>query len=132
MAKEKEKTAGKEKRIYIRVTKEEHEMITEKSKKYGFSISTLMLDAVKEFDDRKGRNRIDRMIEFSEAVKGFDTDMVRIGNNLNQIAHALNLYKYGNTDLVPLETIHKTILEVQEINKDAIRAIRHIANKSRR
>ena len=106
-------------------------MIKQKAENYP-SISSLMLDAVKEFDNRHGRNRINRMIEFSQMVNSFDRDMVRIGTNLNQIAHALNLYKYGETALVPLPKIQEAVQEAINLNKEAIRAIRSIANKSRR
>lgn len=131
MGKKENKTAGKKKQINIRTTEEEFKMIKEKAQNYP-SVSSLLLDAVKDFDNRHGRNRIDRMIEFSQAVNSFDRDLVRIGTNLNQIAHALNLYKYGETALVSLPKIQEAVQEATQLNKEAIRAIRSIANKSRR
>lgn len=125
------KTAGKKRQIHIRATEEEFKMIKKKAEKYP-SVSSLLLDAVKDFDNRQGRNRIERMIEFSKAVNNFDRDMVRIGTNLNQIAHSLNLYKYGEVSLIPLQKIYDAIQDTQELNKEAIRAIRSIADKSRK
>ena len=133
MKKEATKTAGKEKRIYIRVTNEERELIDEKAKKYGFPISTLLLDAVKEFDDRKGRNRIDRMIEFSVLANSMDAEIARQGNNLNQIAHNLNLYRYDKEIKLPeLKIVQKAIEQNIELGKELLRTIRRIANMSKR
>ena len=126
------KTIGKKNQINIRATDEEFKMIKEKAKNYP-SVSSLLLDAVKGFDNRHGRNRIDRMIEFSEAVNSFDRDMVRIGTNLNQIAHALNLYKYDESIHLPsLEYVQMVIEQNIELDKEILRTIRHIANISRR
>lgn len=50
--------------MYVRVTEDEHTMIKNKSVNYP-SISSLMIDAVKAFDIKQGRNRLDILIDFS-------------------------------------------------------------------
>lgn len=54
MSEKETKTAGKRKQINVRLTDEEFKMMKEKSKNYP-SLSTLVIDAVRAFDDRKGK-----------------------------------------------------------------------------
>ena len=106
MSEKETKTAGKRKQINVRLTDEEFKMMKEKSKNYP-SLSTLVIDAVRTFDDRKGRN-------------------------LNQVAHEINLYKFGNFELPSIEQLLKTLEESLELNKTILREIRRFGNKSRK
>lgn len=106
-------------------------MMKEKSKNYP-SLSTLVIDAVRTFDDRKGRNKIDTMIDFSNYIRQTDVEMARVGNNLNQVAHEINLYKFGNFELPSIELLLKTLEESLELNKTILREIRRFGTKSRK
>lgn len=131
MSEKETKTAGKRKQINVRLTDEEFKMMKEKSKKYP-SLSTLVIDAVRAFDDRKGRNKIDTMIDFSNYIRQTEVEMARVGNNLNQVAHEINLYKFGDFELPSIEQLLKTLEESLELNKTILREIRRFGNKSRK
>lgn len=85
-----EKQQGnKIKRLEIRLSEQEFQHIKKHSKWYS-SMSSFVLDAVKNHDPRRGKNRIDTMIKFSELMENSDVSLSRLGNNINQIAHAIN------------------------------------------
>lgn len=85
-----EKQQGnKIKRLEIRLSEQEFQHIKKHSKGYS-SMSSFVLDAVKNHDPRRGKNRIDTMIKFSELMEESDASLSRLGNNINQIAHAIN------------------------------------------
>ena len=85
-----EKQQGnKIKRLEIRLSEQEFQHIKKHSKGYS-SMSSFLLDAVKNHDPRRGKNRIDTMIKFSELMENSDVSLSRLGNNINQIAHAIN------------------------------------------
>ena len=115
----------KTKRIYIRVTPEEKQAIKTKAAEYP-SITALILDAIKDFDTQKGRNSIDRMIEFAQAAHKFEAAQTRIGTNVNQIAHSLNLYQYNHVSLVDIKTVEAAIVECNKLNKEIIKSLRRI------
>lgn len=115
----------KTKRIYIRVTPEEKQAIKTKAAEYP-SITALILDAIQDFDTQKGRNSIDRMIEFAQAAQKFESAQTRIGTNVNQIAHALNLYQYNHVCLVDIKTVEAAIVECNKLNKEIIKSLRRI------
>jgi hypothetical protein len=114
MAKEEPRTR-KARRLNIRLTEEDYRLLSEKAQRYP-SISSLVLDSVRNFDIRRGRNRLDTMIEFSENVKGVEVELSRIGNNINQIAKELHRYRIEgrNLSLTPLDGL---ILGVDDANK---------------
>ena len=121
-----QKTAGKKKQIHLRVTEDELHEIREKAKSYT-SMSALMIDASKEFNTKKGRNKIDLMIELSSCLSKFEVETARRGNNLNQIAHALNLYQYEQIALPPIELVGREIKETLKLSKDILRELRAIS-----
>ena len=123
------KTAGKTKRVYVRVTDDEHTMIKNKSSNYP-SISSLMIDAVKAFDVKQGRNRLDILIDFSSYAQSIETEMARVGNNLNQITHEIHLYKYGGCDLPSISELEEVLKENLELSNRILREIRRIGNKN--
>lgn len=131
MSEKETKTAGKRKQINVRLTDEEYKMMKVKSKNYP-SLSTLVIDAVRAFDDRKGRNKIDTMIDFSNYIRQVEVEMARVGNNLNQVTREINLYKYGDFDLPSIQFLQKTLQESLEMNKTILREIRRLGNKNRK
>lgn len=116
---------AKTKQLNIRVTPEEQQAIKTKAAEYP-SITALILDAIQDFDTQKGRNTIDRMIEFAQAAQKFEVAQTRIGTNVNQIAHALNLYQYNHVSLVDIKTVEAAIVECNKLNKEIIKSLRRI------
>lgn len=80
---------NKTKQLHLRLSEQEFQQVKKLAKGYP-SMSAFVLDAVKNNDPRKGRNRIDTMIKFSELMEKSDVSLSRLGNNINQIAHAIN------------------------------------------
>ena len=99
----------------MRLTEEDYRLLSEKAQRYP-SISSLVLDSVRNFDIRRGRNRLDTMIEFSENVRRIEVDLARIGNNVNQMTKELHRYRIEgrNLFLTPLDGL---ILGVDDANK---------------
>lgn len=116
---------AKTKQLNIRVTPEEQQAIKAKAAEYP-SVTALILDAIQDFDTRKGRNAIDRMIEFAQAAQKFEVAQTRIGTNVNQIAHALNSYQYNHNNLVDIKTVEAAIDECNKLNKEIIKSLRRI------
>ena len=116
---------AKTKQLNIRVTPEEQQAIKTKAAEYP-SITALILDAIQDFDTQKGRNAIDRMIEFAQAAQKFEVAQTRIGTNVNQIARALNLYQYNHVSLVDIKTVEVAIVECNKLNKEIIKSLRRI------
>lgn len=87
-----EKDQRKLKQIHFRVTEDEYNMIKEKGEKYS-SISAIILEAVKNFDERDGCNIIDVLDDWARDFGAFKVDLSRIGNNINQVAHYVNTMK---------------------------------------
>lgn len=114
MAKE-EPRSRKTRRLDMRLTEEDYHLLSEKAQRYP-SISSLVLDAVRNLDIRRGRNRLDTMIEFSENVRKIEVDLARIGNNLNQMTKELHRYRIEgrNLSLTPLDGF---ILGVDDANR---------------
>lgn len=116
---EKRKTIWKKElrteRFNFRLTEEESKLFREKAKKYP-NLTALIVDAVLNFDVRKGRNRIDTMIKFSDDISKFDNDIARLGNNVNQIARVLNQYKMERIELNNISFL-SFIDEVGEVDK---------------
>ena len=85
-----EKQKGnKTKQLHLRLSEQEFQQVKKLAKGYP-SMSSFVLDAVKNHDPRRGKNRIDTMIKFSELMEKSDVSLSRLGNNINQIAHAIN------------------------------------------
>lgn len=112
MAKEK---TNKVKRLGIRLTEEELCILLEKAKKYP-SVSALVIDAVLNHDVRRGRNRIDTMIKFSDLMEKSDTSLSRIGNNINQITKEIHRQRLAGIGLSSL-AIDRFLSSVEEANR---------------
>ena len=102
----------KSRRLEIRLSENEYKQLQGKAKTYP-SISALILDAVANFDTKRGRNRIDTMIEFSKDMRKAEVDISRIGNNINQIAKELHRYRLEGISLnnAPLASLTKVMEE---------------------
>lgn len=125
----KKQKRNKVKRLEIRLTEDELEFLKQKAKGYP-SISSFLLDAVKSHDSRRGRNRIDTMIRFSDLMDKSDADLSRIGNNINQIAHAFNrqLRVSLDTRLVIEEKFLDLVLEAKTLLYEMILELRKLSN----
>ena len=77
------------KKVYL--TPEEDRLYSERSKRFG-GFSALVRTALLYQDDVSFSDKIQMMNELSVLIKKRQAQMAGIGNNLNQIAHALNTF----------------------------------------
>ena len=85
------KDSGKKDQIVkLRVSGAERDMFETKAANYG-SISAMIRDAVAHYDDTLMKRRIESMNQLYPLISKHESDLSRIGNNLNQIAHYCNL-----------------------------------------
>ena len=102
---EKNSTSSKKRRFDIRLSESEFDDFTMKAEKAGLTKSALMRRAVKGLEVKEAP---------SVDVRSLMVDIIRVGNNLNQIAVVANAQQ-----LVDVPLLHKTIDEV----KTALKAI---------
>ena len=96
---EKNSTSSKKRRFDIRLSESEFDDFTMKAEKAGLTKSALMRRAVKGLEVKEAP---------SVDVRSLMVDIIRVGNNLNQIAVVANAQQ-----LVDVPLLHKTIDEVQ-------------------
>lgn len=96
---EKNSTSSKKRRFDIRLSESEFDDFTMKAEKAGLTKSALMRRAVKGLEVKEAP---------SVDVRSLMVDIIRVGNNLNQIAVVANAQQ-----LVDIPLLHKTIDEVQ-------------------
>lgn len=108
------------KRINIRISKEELELIEKKASAYP-SLTSLIIDAVKNYDNRLGSKKLDALNEWAIEFKAFQTELNRIGNNINQLAHYVNsLSSAGIKSVEIVEVVNKTIEEYNTMFKNMV------------
>lgn len=73
----------------LRLTPEENELFLQKATSYP-TMSYMIRDAVKNFDNKLLRNKTACFEELTKAIDAFMVELGRQGNNLNQVAHACN------------------------------------------
>lgn len=78
------------KQINIRLTEEDFSLFKKKGKDYQ-SMSSMIIDSVKEFNTAGGSNKIETLNSWSTEFSAFKVELSRIGNNINQVAHYANI-----------------------------------------
>ncbi len=73
----------------FRLTPEENDLFLQKAASYP-TVSYMIRDAVKNFDNKLLRNKTVCFEELTKAIDVFMVELGRQGNNLNQVAHACN------------------------------------------
>lgn len=82
----------KSKRINIRLTEDEYQMIITKAKHYR-SISSFMIDACSKFDDRLGVRNIEFLMNYCSIYSEKKSTVNKVASNINQIAHYSNILR---------------------------------------
>ena len=88
-------SGNKDQVIRLRVSGAERDMFEAKAANYG-SISAMIRDAVAHYDDTLMKRRIESMNLLYPLISKHESDLNRIGNNLNQVAHYCNLLAENN------------------------------------
>lgn len=73
----------------IHLTPSEKELFVHKARRYR-SISAMIRDAVAHYDDRLMMGRIEAVNSIEPVITAHQTELSRLGKNLNQVAHYCN------------------------------------------
>ena len=79
----------KTKRIYIRLTPDDEVLFRRKAARYQ-TVSAMVRDAVKQFDDTATLGKIDALHAMMEYYKRYEQQLSWLGSNFNQSVHRAN------------------------------------------
>lgn len=79
----------KTKRIYIRLTPDDEALFRRKAARYQ-TVSAMVRDAVKQFDDTATLGKIDALHAMMEYYKRYEQQLSWLGSNFNQSVHRVN------------------------------------------
>lgn len=109
----------------LRLTPEENDLFLQKAASYP-TVSYMIRDAVKNFDNKLVRNKTACFEELTKTIDSFLSEMGYQGNNLNQIAHACNaLSLSGKLDE---RFVRQEVLPVIDSSLDYIMAVSNTLN----
>ena len=77
-------------RLEIRLTDEESQMFQNKAKSYRGNVSAMVRDAVRRFDDKRTRGKIETMEALLQFYKKYQQQLSWLGGNFNQCMHRAN------------------------------------------
>ena len=77
-------------RLEIRLTEDESQMFQNKAKNYGGNVSAMVRDAVRRFDDKRTRGKIETMEALLQFYKKYLQQLSWLGGNFNQCMHRAN------------------------------------------
>lgn len=77
-------------RLGIRLTDEEAKMFQNKAQNYGGNVSAMVRDAVRRFDDKRTRGKIETMEVLLQFYKKYQQQLSWLGGNFNQCMHRAN------------------------------------------
>lgn len=110
------------KKVYL--TEAEEQYVKLLGKKYGYNFSQMCRYALLHIDDFSAKMKIQVTVEHSELIKQRQRELSAIGNNINQIAHQVNIFalqgilpeKYFTDVIMP--TLDKVFELYADINRD--------------
>ena len=108
-------------RLEIRLTEDESQMFQNKAQNYGGNMSAMVRDAVRRFDDKRTRGKIETMEVLLQFYKKYQQQLAWSGGNFNQCMHRAN-------ELAIAGELHESYFRSILIpeTRNAIQAIRSI------
>ena len=77
-------------RLEIRLSEEEARVFQNKAESYGGNVSAMVRDAVRRFDDKRTRGKIETMEALLQFYKKYQQQLSWLGGNFNQCMHRAN------------------------------------------
>ena len=77
-------------RLEIRLSEEEARVFQNKAESYGGNVSAMVRDAVRRFDDKRTRGKIETMEALLQFYKKYQQQLSWLGGNFNQSMHRAN------------------------------------------
>ena len=125
-----EKMGRKTKRLWIRMSLEEERLLKEKAVNYN-TISSMVWDAIKLFDDKATIGKFDALNEMVALYRKYQQDLSWMGGNFNQIVKRANELAIGEELTMPYfkQVLFPKIKELQDLLCDIKREQHQIAKK---
>ena len=120
----------KTKRLWIRMSLEEERLLKEKAVNYK-TISSMVWDAIKLFDDKATIGKFDVLNEMVTLYRKYQQDLSWMGGNFNQIVKRANELAIGEELTMPYfkQVLFPKIKELQDLLCDIKREQHQIAKK---
>lgn len=120
-------------RCYIRINEDDYNMFKEKSQAYG-SMSAMVRAAVASLDDRTTIGAIDVANNMAYLFKKFQSDLSKVGGNLNQASKRANELAIGEQltpdffDKIFLPHVHETREFLLQVKQEQTKIVRMLAS----
>ncbi len=120
---------NKIRQIHLRLSEEEYKSFQEKSKKYG-GISQMIRKLVGIADDVYAKNHYDILLEMTEMFQQHNTEINRVGVNINQAVRQINIQALKNSlntqtaqnDLMPyLNKYYRLLIDLEKGQKQLLK-----------
>ena len=125
-----EEMGHKTKRLWIRMSLEEEQLLKEKAVNYK-TISSMVWDAIKIFDDKATIGKFDVLNEMVALYRKYQQDLSWMGGNFNQLVKRANELAIGEELTMPYfkQVLFPKIKELQDLLCDIKREQHQIAKK---
>jgi hypothetical protein len=125
-----EEMGHKTKRLWIRMSPEEERLLKEKAVNYK-TISSMVWDAIKIFDDKATIGKFDALNEMIALYRKYQQDLSWMGGNFNQVVKRANELAIGEELTMPYfkQVLFPKIEELQNLLCDIKREQHQIAKK---
>lgn len=106
----------KTKRLWIRMSAQDAELIKQKAANYK-TVSGMIWDAIKQFDDTGTKRKIAALNEMMAFYKKYQQDLAWMGSNFNQVVKRANELAIDNELTVPFfeDALFPQIMELQKL-----------------
>ena len=106
----------KTKRLWIRISAQDAELIKQKAANYK-TVSSMIWDAIKQFDDTGTKRKIAALNEMTALYKKYQQDLAWMGSNFNQVVKRANELAITNELTVPFfeNVLYPRIEELQKL-----------------
>ena len=106
----------KTKRLWIRISAQDAELIKQKVVNYK-TVSSMIWDAIKQFDDVGTKRKITMLNEMMTFYKKYQQDLAWMGSNFNQVVKRANELAIANELTVPFfeNVLFPRIEELQKL-----------------
>jgi hypothetical protein len=123
-----EEMGHKTKRLWIRMSPEEERLLKEKAVNYK-TISSMVWDAIKIFDDKATIGKFDALNEMIALYRKYQQDLSWMGGNFNQVVKRANELAIGEELTMPYfkQVLFPKIEELQNLLCDIKREQHQIA-----
>ena len=120
----------KTKRIWIRLSPEEEALFKRKADRYS-TISAMVRDAVKQFDDTATHGKLDALRQMTALYRKYQQDLSWLGGNFNQTMKRANELAIGQ-ELTPQffeQVLYPQVTEIQKLLNSIKREQHDIAKR---